>query len=210
MKQTLFTFMALAMAFAVTSCQSEEELPLEELPQEPTNGTIGTAKATIDGKQVDVKWVQLWSGGPKFAEKNLGATSATGVGNTYQFSATGANDKAATTWGDNWRTPSQGQMNELMKAATSGGSTKVKCQYIEEGGVFGFKFTGNGDYASNSVFFPAQSGYSFHGHAYYWSGSANGSKAWYMLLYNRYGNWFSDWNSDYQDNNYLVRPVLKN
>lgn len=34
----------------------------------------GTAKATIGATQVDVKWVQLWVDGPKFAEYNVGVT----------------------------------------------------------------------------------------------------------------------------------------
>ncbi|MDO4824289.1 MAG: hypothetical protein Q4A08_09010, partial [Bacteroidales bacterium] len=36
------------------------------------SATTGTAKATIGGSEVDVKWVQLWENGPKFAEYNVG------------------------------------------------------------------------------------------------------------------------------------------
>jgi len=42
--------------------------------QDPSMVTTGTAKATINGKQVDVPWVQLWPGGPKWACYNVGAT----------------------------------------------------------------------------------------------------------------------------------------
>ena len=212
MKKTLFTFMALAMAFAVTSCQSEEELPLEPTDP-PTNGpmvTTGTAKAKIRESEVDVNWVQLWAGGPKFAEKNVGASSVTDQGIEMTFAD--ANKAGAEyVWGANWCTPSKGQMDELLKAATSGGSTKVDCNYIQENGVYGFKFTGKETgYTDNSVFFPAQDGTSSFGFAIYWSASANGSLAWFMLLSYFFGNWNSYWISNFQDDYYLVRPVLQN
>ena len=83
MKKALFACMALAAAFAATSCQNDEELLQKELPQEPTNGPMvitGKATATINGKTIDVNWVQLWENGPKFAEYNVGATSVTDYG----------------------------------------------------------------------------------------------------------------------------------
>ena len=36
--------------------------------------TRGTAAATIGGSSIDVEWVQLWSGGPKWATINVGQT----------------------------------------------------------------------------------------------------------------------------------------
>ena len=204
MKKTLFTFMALAMAFAVTSCQSEEELP-----QEPTNDlmvTTGTAKANIGENEVDVNWVQLWAGGPKFAEKNVGATSATDQGTTMSFGeATKAG--AEYVWGANWCTPSKEDMEHLMTAAKGKTDDKVKCEYTQEGSQYGFKFTGKDTgYTDNSVFFPAQNGNSYYGDAYYWSATADGSKAWDMFLYYFYGDWFSDWYSDGQDAQGNCRP----
>ena len=173
--------------------------------------TKGTAKATIDYDQVDVNWVQLWAGGPKFAEMNLGATSATEVLNKYEFSATGANDNAATIWGDNWCTPSKDKMDELLKAATDAGSEKVTCVYTNENGKWSFKFTGKETgYTGNSVFFPAEDGNSSRGIADYWSATDDGSSAWEMNLHYEEGKWLSDWDSCDPTFPYFVRPVLKN
>ena len=209
MKQTLFTFMALAMAFAVTSCQSEEELPLEPTDP-PTNGvTTGTATATINGKQVDVKWVQLWADGPKFAEMNVGASRVTDKGTKMTITDARAEN---FIWGANWCTPSKEDMEHLMTAAKGETDDKVKCEYTQEGSQYGFKFTGLTDgYTSNSVFFPAQSSDSGSGYADYWSATANGSEAWDMDLYYGRGVWKSQWLSlGDQTSKCLVRPVLKN
>ena len=184
------------------------------------SGTLSFAEDT-NVKPISVDWTgaterkafQLWENGPKFAEMNLGATSATEVGDTYPFSATGENDNAATTWGDNWRTPSKADMEHLMTAATGVIDEKVKCVYTQEGSTYGFKFTGiTAGYTSNSVFFPAQGGSSnFGGAAYYWSGTADGSKTCRMRLYCNDGNLRSQWVSLVgQDYRCLVRPVLKN
>ena len=175
-----------------------------------TPPTTGTAKATIGGEEVDVKWVQLWKDGPKFAEKNVGASRAADEGSTMKFTEA---TKVGTeyVWGANWCTPSKGDMDELLKAAPDGGSEKVACEYIQEDGKWGFKFTGLTDgYTDNSVFFPAQSGNSRSGDAIYWSATADGSRAWLMLLQYFNGDWFSDWGTDVQDHEYRVRPVLKN
>ena len=151
---------------------------------------------------------QLYANGPYFADRNVGATSATETGSTMYFTEATAEN---FTWGPNWCTPSMVQMDELLKAATSEGSTKVDCNYIQENGVYGFKFTGkeNG-YTGNSVFIPAQNGSSSLGFARYWSGTANGSGAWRMRLYYVSGDWRSDWYLGDQDYDYLVRPVLVN
>ena len=173
-----------------------------------TPPTTGTAKATIGGEEVDVKWVQLWAGGPKFAEYNIGASSVTDLGITMTFSEA---TSAEYVWGAYWCTPSKGDMDELLKAATDGGSEKVACEYIQEDGKWGFKFTGLTDgYKENSVFFPAQLGNSNYGFALYWSATAGGSGAWYMSLYYYHGGWDSNWYPDDQDELHYVRPVLKN
>ena len=168
----------------------------------------GTAKRKGD---IDVNWVQLWKDGPKFAEDNVFVSSDPDIGNTMTFA-----DATLTgedyVWGANWCTPSQDQMDELLKAATSDGSKKVKCEYTQENSVWGFKFTGLTDgYTSNSVFFPAMGGDSLIGGARYWSATAaDGSKGLYMDLY--CGNYGSDWNSKWKSlfSKAYVRPVLKN
>lgn len=150
--------------------------------------------------------VQLWAEGPYFADRNVGASSATEIGNTMTFTDATAEN---FTWGPNWCTPSKAQMDELLKAATDDGSEKVTCVYTNENGKSGFKFTGiETGYTSNSVFFPAQD--VRFGTAGYWSATANDSEAWCMGLSYRNGNWFSGWRSDTLDYGHLVRPVLKN
>ena len=166
----------------------------------------GTAKRKGD---IDVNWVQLWAGGPKFAEYNVGASSATETGPTITFT-----DATLTgedyEWGANWWTPRQDQMDELFKAATIDGSKKVKCEYTQENSVWGFKFTGLTDgYTSNSVFFPASGGESHFGGADFWSPKADdGSKLYMGLQYSNDFGWSSKWKSLY--NKAYVRPVLKN
>lgn len=172
--------------------------------------TTGTAKATINGSDVDVNWVQLWAGGPKFAEKNVGASSYTDGGTTMRFTDA-IKEGEEFAWGANWCTPSKGEMDELLKAATSAGSEKVTCTYTEKNGVYGFEFTGRkAGYESNSVFFPAQTVRSDYGDAGYWSGTASGSTGWIMDLYCKDGYWYSRWLELPQYFDCLVRPVLKN
>ena len=177
----------------------------------PTTGK-GTAKATIGGSEVDVNWVQLWAGSPKFADRNVGASSATDAGSSMTFTdATKAG--ADYVWGANWCTPSKDQMDELLKAATSDGSTKVDCNYIQENGVYGFKFTGKETgYTSNSVFFPVQNGNGGNGSEGYWSATAEDDFfAWYLALsYNDEDGWDSSWDYFTHDYEFLVRPVLNN
>ena len=158
---------------------------------------VTTAAGITDNK---VKWVQLWAGGPKFADRN--------VDGTMTFT-----DATATSfiWGSNWCTPSKDQLDELLLAASSAGSEEVTCLYTQESGVYGFKFTGKKTgYTGNSVFFPAQYGDSRLGRAYYWSGTADGGEAWYMYLYYGGGGWGSYWVEGPQGLDYRVRPVLKN
>lgn len=54
----------------------------------PSDDVTGTAKANINGTEKDVKWVQLWENGPKFAEFNVGATSVTECGDYFAWGET--------------------------------------------------------------------------------------------------------------------------
>lgn len=156
--------------------------------------------------------VQLWTDGPYFADRNVGASSAAETGTAKTFTdATEAG--AAYVWGANWCTPSKDDMQELLLAAQGNSSSKVTCNYCEftQGdGKWGFKFTGFDGYTGNSVFFPAQEGDNYEGEAFYWSGTADGSLAWSMYLYYDFGFLDSDWRSGFHDYNCLVRPVLQN
>ena len=179
MKKTLFTFLALVAAFAATSCHSDEDLP-----QEPSGGIYtGKATATINGKTVDVNWVQLWAGGPKFAEYNVGIEDgkAEGCGDHYVW-----DDTAIKHWGNNWRMPTSAELSNvdggLLKECTCTWTTNYKGS-----GIKGILCTGKGDYSSSSVFFPA-AGYSHHGKiddlglsGYYWSSTPAGSYGAYFL-----------------------------
>ena len=98
-----------------------------------TPPTTGTAKATIGGEEVDVKWVQLWAGGPKFAEYNVGVTNgkAESFGGYYCWGSSidsdpekacykgigdlsGEYDTAYKLWGENWRMPTNAEYQALV------------------------------------------------------------------------------------------------
>ena len=116
-----------------------------------TTGPVsGKAKATIKGETLetlDVDWVQLWAGGPRFAKQNV----------TGAMTWTDAN--ANTFWGGKWRVPTKDEMNGLVGSSTEGGNsfttTTVKVEYLQENNEFGFKFTGvQPGYTRNSIFLP--------------------------------------------------------
>ena len=146
----------------------------------PTPTTTGTAKATIGELQVDVRWIQLWENGPKFAEYNVGVTNgkAESYGGYYTWGGTYNNDSylpgfswnddhnllhttdndnltstedtATKLWGENWRMPTKAELEALIN------STNCTVEWTTVGGVYGRKFTGKTEpYSSNSVFLPA-------------------------------------------------------
>lgn len=92
-------------------------------------------------------WVQLWAGGPKWAEYNLGAANnkAEDFGDYYSFD--GAQTSAATLWGDNWRTPTKEDLQGILN----------NCDLAPEtvNGVYGLMVTGKGSYSTNQIFLPA-------------------------------------------------------
>ena len=172
---------------------------------------IISLKMAYDGFVEQHDWVQLWENGPKFATTNLGAASVTATGDTYAWTATGASDAAATEWGGCWNVPTDGQMNELYLAATGTGSSKISCKYTAYEGtdVYGFLFTGKGDYSGKSLFLPAPGGDAGNGGVFYWSGTASGSYG-RILCLSYYGYWNSEWYLYDTNNKSLVRPVWNN
>ncbi|MCQ2266907.1 MAG: hypothetical protein MJZ40_04265 [Bacteroidaceae bacterium] len=137
--------------------------------QAPASST-GTAKRTGD---IDVKWVQLWENGPKFAEYNVGANSTTEYGGHYAWGGsqdlvddhntgtdvlTGNADTATKLWGTAWRMPTYAELELLLS------KYDYIVTYVSDvsGYISGYEFTGKGDYASNSIFFPS-AGYSIDG-----------------------------------------------
>ena len=197
---------------------SEYSVVFEE---EQGSTTTGTAKATIGGSEVDVNWVQLWENGPKFAEYNVGVTDgkAESYGGYYCWGSsidkdqsaayksgtdplTGTDDTATNLWGNNWRMPTKAELDDLL--------ANCDVAWTTVNGVNGRKFTGKGDFASNSVFLPA-AGYCFHDDFYgqglgnYWSSTPSGSSnAYYLYFYSglRLVCSYS------RNNGYSVRAVL--
>jgi len=133
----------------------------------------GKAKRKLaGGGEVDVDWVQLWAGGPKWATYNVGATAATEYGNYFCWGGTYANgsgitwtkdnktgssdiqytdnDAAKYHWGTNWQMPNKTDFDDLLANTTKTWTT----DYLSSG-VNGYLFTGKGDYADNSIFLPA-------------------------------------------------------
>ena len=179
--------------------------------------TTGTAKRTGD---IEVNWVQLWENGPKFAEYNVGAANnkAEDYGgyyawggsqdkvddhNTGSATLTGDADTATKLWGNAWRMPTQAELEAL--------PANCDVEWTAVNGVNGRKFTGKGDYASNSVFLPA-AGYFNYGYVrgqgdfgYYWSSTPLGSDRACSLLFN---SGLQIVSLDYRDRGYSVRAVL--
>lgn len=142
--------------------------------------TSGTAKATINGNEVDVPWVQLWDYGPKFAIYNVGVTDGKpeskggyyrwgktedsvpgGTYNTGDNVLSGSDDTATALWGSNWRMPTIEEYAELIDNST------VEELYVN--GVRCCKFTGKGDYQFCSVIFPRCGVLNVIDFPYYWS-----------------------------------------
>ena len=187
-----------------------------------TPATTGVAKATIGGVETDVNWVQLWENGPKFAEYNVGVTDgkAESYGGYYCWGSsidkdlsaaykegtdalTGNDDTATALWGSNWRMPTKAELDDLL--------ANCDVAWTTVNGVNGRKFTGKGDFASNSVFLPAAGGFGF-GSVYsqgygvsYWSSTPNGDRFACILYFESGSQYVYD---DYRDNGYSVRAVL--
>ena len=172
-----------------------------------TTGPVsGKAKATIKGETLetldtlDVDWVQLWAGGPKFATQN--------VDGTMTWSAA----KENTFWGRNWRVPTKDEMG--LSANYTVNTEKVSAVYrCNENGVWGFEFTGiTPGYTNVSLFLPANPGaLDSRGEATYWTATPVGpNQAGYQLSLIGGGNYVH--NCHYaafgHDGVSYVRPVL--
>lgn len=164
-----------------------------------TGDVTGTAEATINGEKKEVKWVQLWAGGPKFATQNVAKRMnwTTAVKNEF--------------WGGNWRVPTKDEMG--LSANDAVNVKKVNAVYCIENGVLGFKFTGiTPGYTNVSLFLPANSGaLYYYGEATYWTATQVGSNnAGYQLSLIGGGDVVA--NCHYAEHGYdgdsYVRPVL--
>ena len=183
-----------------------------------------------------VKWVQLWENGPKFAEYNVGATSATEYGGYYTWGGTynnnptleeytwtddhnkgtdaltGDSDTATKLWGGNWRMPKKEDFDNLLvncDVEWIDGTDKKYNNTI----VTGFLCTGKGAYKDNSVFLPAagycdQGEVSYQGsNGYYWSSTPDSDiSGKAYFLYFRSG--YNHVNRNNRFSGYSVRAVL--
>lgn len=157
--------------------------------KEEYDGTGSTERE--DG--VKVNWVQLWEDGPKFAEYNIGAQKATDYGDYYTWGArtsldndtedpkyyntgnanlSGWDDTATFLWGPNWRMPNQEELSSLFN------STLCTANWTTIDGVYGYKFTGKGDYAENFIFIPASGCWYIEWDTYNKTGEGEWSYCW--------------------------------
>ena len=235
MKKT-FIFGLIAAALGFTACSSEDDLNVNNNQNNLTIFPFGQGEAEAKGIG-KVKWVQLWENGPRFAEFNVGANSATEYGGYYTWggtynnnpalegftwtddhnegesnlSCTGDNitDTATKLWGSNWRMPTQEELAALLN------QRNCICTWTENykgTGVTGLLCTGMYAYSSNSVFLPA-AGFCYYGHV---NNYVSEGHYWsstpndYFEAYNLY------FRSDFQrgvvgfdrDDGYSVRAVL--
>lgn len=197
---------------------------------DPTQVPMGTATARIGNNDVNVKWVQLWENGPKFAEYNVGVTDGeeASFGGYYCWGGsedkdedqqyndgtvvlTGENDTATKLWGNNWRMPTQEELQALMD------NCDVVWTTIGQG-VRGCNFTGKTAlYKYVSIFLPA-AGYfgesegrlkvnKQYNYGCYWFSTPNGENKAYSLNFYSGDQFIS--NEQAKANGFSVRAVLK-
>ena len=198
-------------------------------PEPPAPATKGTAKRTGD---IDVNWVQLWKGGPKFAEYNVGATSATEIGGYYTWGGTYKNgtgitwdgtynttndgtenlaiadDTAHKLWGNNWRMPTKEEFEALIANCDAEWTDNYNNL-----GLAGTIYTGKDNYSENSIFIPvaglceegAVRDININCVAYYWSSTPYTNAGALFLCFNNTGAGMEFTTRDY---GFPVRPVL--
>ncbi len=196
-------------------------------------GSRGSAEvnteAGIEGNKVN--WVQLWEGGPKFAEYNVGVThgKAESFGGYYTWGGSykngdgiewiddhnespialkGNKDTATKLWGKKWRMPAFEDFAGLFTNCTT--------EYIKDPNdperLLGIKITGKGAYAANSIFLPA-AGYISGGDysedpvGVYWSSTPYEYADEYGFEIFFYEG-MTDYDIDYRGYAYSVRAVL--
>ena len=106
--------------------------------------------------------------GTKWADRNVGASSATGIGSFFEWGETTAfdnnytysdnpttlplsNDAARQTWGGQWRMPTKADFQELLNSEYT---TWAWTENYNSSGVKGYIISGKGAYSGNSIFMP--------------------------------------------------------
>lgn len=216
--QSDMLFSSRSLAYSVRAVLEEAESP-----EPPAPATKGKARRTGGYK---VEWVQLWENGPKFAVYNVGAENnkPEDFGGYYCWGSSydeskgwkgeyynenddnlpGDYDTATNLWGNNWRMPTIEEFRAL----------KENCSRKDEtvGGHTGHRFTGKGNYASNSIFLPNagdydNTGLTDEGLSFYWSSTYRDTEKGYL------GPFFLTCNSEQiipgnRDYAFSVRAVL--
>lgn len=199
MKKTLFLLLALIASVSVNAQTTvrvmsvlEGETELAEYVLKPNVKVVfkdvPTKGSTTRTGNVSVNWVQLWAGGPKFAEYNIGAANnkSTDVGwylgwggsanmsitdyNNGTKNLTGNTDTATKLWGSNWRLPTSDELANLHHPEV------CKIEVVTENNVKGYRITGLTEgFTENSIFLPL-AGYNNNGAisikgdaGFYWS-----------------------------------------
>lgn len=101
-----------------------------------------------------VSWVQLWKGGPRFANRNESATNDWSLGQDYPLNSTLPSNFLLPS-NDYWCLPDSSAFDELINA-TKGTTKNVSCEVVEQHGAKGFLFKGQkSPYSYYSLFIPA-------------------------------------------------------
>ena len=159
-----------------------KELDTAALFGKQVTDTKAKVKVSLIAIKPKAAGVQLWAGGPFWAEANLGQAEQGGpaeYGALYTFD--NATKEVAKLGGD-WRLPSQNEFEALCSNCDQ--------KWDAQNGVMGRLFTGKGDYKSNSIFLPAAGYGRGYGREYagdkgnYWSSTEDGANyARYLYFY---------------------------
>ena len=94
--------------------------------------------------------VQLWADGPYWATCNVGAEKPADYGILTNFND--AAQAVTNALGEGWRLPTDQEFNDLLSYCEKNSET---CKDGTGADRAGWRFTGKGDYSSNSIFLPA-------------------------------------------------------
>lgn len=172
--------------------------------------TTGQTLARISGHYENVPWVILWPGGTKWAKFNVGVTDANpksaGPFYTHQ-SPDDVSDLATKEWGDNWRTPTKQEYEDLLANCDYRIFTENNKTYVE--------FKGRGLYSSNSIIFPAagslntSGSHSWDNDCWYWSATKVNDELYYAF------SAMTSWSNPCRINNFVynascsLRAIVK-
>lgn len=154
----------------------------------------------------DIMWVQLWEGGPKFADRNVN-----GVPFSWGTNHAWSSYLVKATCGSQWSLLSKSDIEGLLDPE------KCTCEWTETANTntYGYVFTGKGEYSNNSIFFPIYEGYGDGSEYYanpetvigsYWTSTENdASSAWAFIFDKRN----LSLQTEDKSSEFLYRPVLR-